>query len=74
MNNLFYEFIIKNLFVSFPGGPVVKNLPASAGVTGSIPDPGRSHMLERLSPAPQLLKPVLHNERSHHSEKPEHRN
>ncbi|CAI9169841.1 unnamed protein product [Rangifer tarandus platyrhynchus] len=41
------------------------------GVTGSIPDPGRSHMLERPSPAPQLLKPVLH-ERSHHSEKPAH--
>ena len=28
----------------FPGGSVVKNLPASAGDTGSIPDPGRSHM------------------------------
>ena len=27
------------------GGPVVKNLPASAGDTGSIPGPGRSHML-----------------------------
>ena len=29
----------------FPGGSVVKNLPASAGDTGSIPDLGRSHML-----------------------------
>ena len=28
----------------FPGGAVVKNLPASAGDTGSIPGPGRSHM------------------------------
>ena len=28
----------------FPGGSVVKNLPASAGDTGSIPYPGRSHM------------------------------
>ena len=28
----------------FPGGAVVENLPASAGDTGSIPDPGRSHM------------------------------
>ena len=27
----------------FPGGSVVKNLPATAGDTGSIPDPGRSH-------------------------------
>ena len=26
----------------FPGGSVVKNLPAKAGDTGSIPDPGRS--------------------------------
>ena len=29
----------------FPGGAVVKNLPAIAGDTGSIPGPGRSHML-----------------------------
>ena len=28
----------------FPGGSVVKNLPASAGDTGSSPGPGRSHM------------------------------
>ena len=27
-----------------PGGAVVKNLPANAGVMGSIPDLGRSHM------------------------------
>ena len=28
----------------FPGGPVVKNPPASTGDTGSIPGPGRSHI------------------------------
>ena len=28
----------------FPGGAVVKNLPANAGDTGSIPGPERSHM------------------------------
>ena len=28
----------------FPGGSVVKNLPAKAGDTGSCPGPGRSHM------------------------------
>ena len=28
----------------FPGGSGVKNPPASAGDTGLIPDPGRSHM------------------------------
>ena len=30
--------------VDFPGGPVVSNLPANAGDTGSIPGPGRSHI------------------------------
>ena len=29
----------------FPGGSVVKNPPANAGVTGLITDPGRSHVL-----------------------------
>ena len=28
----------------FPGGAVVENPPANAGVTGSSPGPGRSHM------------------------------
>ena len=28
----------------FPGGTVLKNLPANAGDTGSSPGPGRSHM------------------------------
>ena len=28
----------------FPGGEVVKNLPANAGDTGSSPGSGRSHM------------------------------
>ena len=30
----------------FPGGAMVKNLPANAGDTGSSPGPGRSHMLQ----------------------------
>ena len=43
----------------FPGGSVVKNLPANAGNTGSIPCPGRFHMPRGSSAgAPQLLKPV----------------
>ena len=29
----------------FPGGSVVKNPPTDAGAMGSIPGPGRSHML-----------------------------
>ena len=40
----------------FPCGAVVKNLPASAGDTGSIPGWGRSHMLQsNQARAPQLL-------------------
>ena len=31
--------------MDIPGGTVVKNLPANAGDTGSIPSLGRSHML-----------------------------
>ena len=30
--------------LDFPGGPVVKNLPANAGDVGSIPGMGRFHM------------------------------
>ena len=30
----------------FPGGPVVKNLPADGGNVGLILDPGRYHMLQ----------------------------
>ena len=33
-----------DLLENFPGGLVVKNLPANAGDMASIPDPGRSHM------------------------------
>ena len=33
------------VFRGFPGGSMIKNLPAGAGDTGSIPDPGRSHVL-----------------------------
>ena len=31
-------------FLDFPGGPVVKNPPANAGDTGSIPNPGGSYV------------------------------
>ena len=31
----------------FPGGSVIKNLPANVGDTGPIPDLGRSHMPQR---------------------------
>ena len=29
---------------NFPGGPVIRNLPANSGDTGSIPGPGRVHV------------------------------
>ena len=32
------------LLLGFPGGPVVENLPANAGDTGSSPGLGGSHM------------------------------
>ena len=35
----------KNKWLGFPGGSVVKHLPASAGEMVSIPGPGRSHTL-----------------------------
>ena len=38
------NFKSKMLQEGFLGGAVVKNLPANAGDTGSIPGPGRSHM------------------------------
>ena len=46
-NGLFFVFFFFSKIVDrfFPGGPVVKNTPANAGDTGSIPEPGRLHML-----------------------------
>ena len=36
----------RSIAQDFPGGTVDKNLPASARDTGSIPSPGRFHMLQ----------------------------
>ena len=41
--------------LGFSVGPVVKNPPANAGDTGSIPGPGRSHIPGSKARAPQLL-------------------
>ena len=38
-------FKIQNIIRGFPGGAVVRNLPANAGDTGPSPGPGGSHML-----------------------------
>ena len=41
---------------SLPGGSMLKNLPANAGDTGSIPDPGNSDKPQsHQARAPQLL-------------------
>ena len=41
------------------GGPVVKNLPANVGDTGSNPGPGRFHMSQgNKAHVPQLVKPA----------------
>ena len=36
--------VLKRETGGLPYGPVVKNLPANAGDTGSIPGPGRFHL------------------------------
>ena len=41
----------------FPSGSVLKNLPANAGYTGSIPDPRRSH----LPQSNRVAKPMHYN-------------
>ena len=38
------EFFKKEKKLGFPGGSVIKNLPANAGDTGLIPGLKRSHM------------------------------
>ena len=48
--------LLKWKLLGFPGGAVVKNLPANAGDTGLSPGPGRPHMLwSYWARAPQLL-------------------
>ena len=71
--------------LDFPGGAMVNNPPANAEDISSIPDLGRIHVVEQLSPcvltiepvhrdyrSPRALEPALHKE-SHHNEKPVHR-
>ena len=68
------DVLIRRSCEGFPGGTVVKNLPAGVGNTGSSRGPGRSrmlrsnwasapHLLSLYSGArePQLLKPTSHN-------------
>ena len=64
-------FLIKLEKKYFPGGPVVKNLPAGTGDKGSIPGLGKiPHVTGQLSLCATTTEPVLRNKRSHHKEKP----
>ena len=57
LQNLLKSYSNQNSVVGFPGGAVVKNLPANAGDAGSSPGPGRSHMpWSGWARAPQLLR------------------
>ena len=61
---------VKRHWRHFPGGPGVKNLPASAGDLGSVPALGILRAVGQLSPCAQLLspcttEPLPHNRRSH---------
>ena len=55
----------------FPGDPVVKHLPSNSGDMGSVPIPGRFHMLQnKETRVPRLLSlcsraPELHLLRLH---------
>ena len=55
-----------------PGGPVVKNLPGSAGVTGSIPGRGTKipHAVEHLSLRATTTEPVCSGTRVPQLERP----
>ena len=44
MNQVVRVILLKHEAEDFPGGAVVKNLPANAGDTGLSPGLGRSHM------------------------------
>ena len=55
------EFSFKNVIVGdFPGGPVVKNLPARAGDMSSVPGPGRltPHIVEQVSLCAAATEPA----------------
>ena len=51
----------KKSYRGFPGGSVVKNLPANAGDTSSVPHAGRKipHAVEQVSPRTTTTGPAL---------------
>ena len=79
LSNVIQLLSIKNWDWDFPSGPVVRNVPANAGDTGSILGPGGPHVLwgsyARVLQlrSPWALGPVLCDRRGHCSERPTHR-
>ena len=64
------QIFLKEHLQGFPGDAVVENPPANAGDTGSIPDPGRSHMRRVTKPVCHkywacALEPASHNYLAH---------
>ena len=58
LQNIMGKCSIQNSNQGFPGGAVVRDLPANAGDTGSSPGLGRSHMpRSNWAREPQLLSP-----------------
>ena len=62
-----FKCYLRRGFQDFPGGAMDRNLPANAGDMGSIPGPGRFHMLWRIKPMHQnywtcTLGPVNQND------------
>ena len=54
---LFADSFLRKNVKNFPGGPMVKDLPANAGDMSSIPGPGRSYMPGGyISPCAQILR------------------
>ena len=51
----------------FPGGPVVRNLPANAEDMGLIPGPGRSHMRGATKLVCPTTEPTCYNYQSLHT-------
>ena len=65
---LFYSALSRD----FPGGPAVKNLPASAGYTGVTPGPGSKipHAVGQLSPRATTTEPAHPRAHALQQEKP----
>ena len=60
-----HYYLIKKHYCDFPAGPVVKSLLANGGDTGSIPGPGRFHMLWVNSIYPREIKTYVHTKLLH---------